>query len=108
MYIVKGIFKNQKCYYIDSSIDNSTGLMVRRFSAVLSGATKFEDEKDAKVQCNQLHDRAFRIVGYCPECFEEFDGHPALSRKDNKTEICPQCGMKEALNRFIKYKKEQN
>lgn len=29
------------------------------------------------------------------------NGFPALSRKDNKTEICPRCGVKEAMEDFI-------
>ena len=34
----------------------------------------------------------------CPECGKEYSSHPALSRKDNKTMICPKCGMMEALD----------
>ncbi len=34
----------------------------------------------------------------CPSCKKEFNNHPALSRKDNKTEICSECGLKEALD----------
>lgn len=30
-----------------------------------------------------------------------YSGHPAISRKDNKTEICPLCGTGEALMDFI-------
>lgn len=33
----------------------------------------------------------------CPKCFKEYDAYPALSRRDNKTEICPACGTREAL-----------
>ena len=33
----------------------------------------------------------------CPICNKEFTERPALSRKDNKTEICPECGMREAI-----------
>lgn len=33
----------------------------------------------------------------CPECGREYVGHPALSRKDNATYICPECGQREAL-----------
>jgi predicted RNA-binding Zn-ribbon protein involved in translation (DUF1610 family) len=33
----------------------------------------------------------------CPKCNKEFFERPALSREDNKTNICPQCGIKEAL-----------
>lgn len=33
----------------------------------------------------------------CPKCGKCYDEHPALSRKDNRTEICPMCGMQEAI-----------
>ena len=34
----------------------------------------------------------------CPKCGGPLTGHPALSRIDNKTEICPDCGLIEALS----------
>lgn len=33
----------------------------------------------------------------CPICNKEYSERPALSRRDNKTLICPACGMNEAL-----------
>lgn len=33
----------------------------------------------------------------CPVCGQEYTGAPALSRKDNQTLICPDCGTREAL-----------
>ena len=33
----------------------------------------------------------------CPKCGCEYIGRPALSRRDNETEICPDCGTREAL-----------
>ncbi len=33
----------------------------------------------------------------CPICGKEYTEPPALSRADNATEICPGCGMMEAL-----------
>ena len=33
----------------------------------------------------------------CPVCGKEYSGYPALSRKDNKTLICPECGQREVL-----------
>lgn len=35
---------------------------------------------------------------FCPKCGHFYDEHPALSREDNHTEICPECGIVEALN----------
>ena len=33
----------------------------------------------------------------CPICGRAYTEPPALSRKDNATDICPDCGMMEAL-----------
>lgn len=33
----------------------------------------------------------------CPLCGNEYVGHPALSRLDNATYICPDCGQRQAL-----------
>ena len=38
----------------------------------------------------------------CPRCLKKFSEYPALSRKDNKTEICSQCGTNEAMEDFMK------
>ena len=33
----------------------------------------------------------------CPKCGKEYTGYPALSRVDDTTYICPDCGVREAL-----------
>ena len=33
----------------------------------------------------------------CPICGRSYTGHPALSRTDNETLICPDCGTRQAL-----------
>lgn len=33
----------------------------------------------------------------CEKCGDSYSERPALSRRDNKTEICPTCGITEAL-----------
>ena len=33
----------------------------------------------------------------CPRCGKDYTGAPALSRVDNSTQICPDCGTREAL-----------
>ena len=38
-----------------------------------------------------------RTVSVCPKCGRTYSGHPALSRTDNETLICPDCGIREAL-----------
>lgn len=34
----------------------------------------------------------------CPICNREYEGVPALSRTDNETLICPECGTAQALD----------
>ena len=37
----------------------------------------------------------------CPKCGVYYTGYPALSRDDDKTKICPECGAKEAVGNYI-------
>ena len=37
------------------------------------------------------------ITGICPKCGQSYRGRPALSRNDEKTLICPDCGVREEL-----------
>lgn len=37
----------------------------------------------------------------CPKCGRSYTDPPALSREDSETEICPECGMREALADFL-------
>ena len=41
----------------------------------------------------------------CPKCKQKYTQRSAISRIDNKTNICPNYGIKEALIQFIKSKK---
>ena len=42
-----------------------------------------------------------RLMNVCPRCKREIKGEPAISRKDNETEICSNCGTAEALSDHI-------
>lgn len=35
--------------------------------------------------------------GVCPRCGKTYTGRPAVSRADNTTLICPDCGTRESL-----------
>lgn len=43
----------------------------------------------------------------CPLCGKMYSEPPALSRKDNKTEICSLCGTREALEAVPFFTEEQ-
>lgn len=38
-----------------------------------------------------------RVSRVCPLCGAKYEGAPALSRTDNKTLICSDCGTRQAL-----------
>ncbi len=42
-------------------------------------------------------DPPVRVCRVYPKCGQEYKGVPALSREDNVTLICPDCGTREAL-----------
>ena len=37
----------------------------------------------------------------CPKCKKKYTHPSAISRIDNKTEICPKCGTGEAIMNYI-------
>ena len=39
----------------------------------------------------------------CTNCGKSFIGHPAISRKDNKSPVCSECGILEALEVYQLY-----
>jgi len=46
-----------------------------------------------------------RDTNKCPKCDNLYIGMGALSRRDNKTNICPDCGMREAIEDIQKFNK---
>ena len=38
-----------------------------------------------------------RTIRVCPMCGQSYTDPPALSRTDNETPICPDCGTRQAL-----------
>lgn len=47
-------------------------------------------------------------ISVCPYCGNSYGGVPALSRKDGQTQICPDCGTREALESIGVSKEEQD
>ena len=41
--------------------------------------------------------KPFRQFRVCPICGNVYTEVPAVSREDNKTQICPDCGTRQAL-----------
>ena len=49
-----------------------------------------------------------REPSICPVCGQSFRSYPALSRLDNATLICPDCGTREALDMMGISREEQD
>lgn len=46
-------------------------------------------------------------VRVCPICKNKYNDYPAISRTDNRTEICPKCGQLEAMAAFIAFRNKE-
>lgn len=49
-----------------------------------------------------------RRSAVCPMCGKTYTEYPALSREDNETLICPDCGIRQALDSIGVKPIEQN
>ena len=60
-----------------------------------------EFEKALEKALDKLLDQLTQLIEtkakQCPHCDNPLTDFPALSRADNKTEICPACGVREAM-----------
>ena len=54
-----------------------------------------------------MKDNVIRMA-VCPLCGKTYHGVPALSRTDNETLICPDCGTREALESIGVGREEQD
>ncbi|MCH5185628.1 MAG: hypothetical protein J1F64_05820 [Oscillospiraceae bacterium] len=48
------------------------------------------------------------ITAVCPKCGKTYTGRPAISREDNETPICTDCGTRDALAHIHIDKDEQD
>ena len=108
-YVIKGIWDGQVCYYV--GIDKNVsffGIPVVRLSTSIDEAMMFDSTDSVEEAYSEVSHATFKIYPVCPICGKDYSEHPAISRIDNKSKICPNCGIKEAINDFIKYEKKTN
>lgn len=80
---------------------NVTGTNRKELVNVISKATgmkavyKFMPTCNFEIGCFTVNKEGRLAV--CPLCGRAYHGAPALSREDNKTLICPDCGTRQAL-----------
>lgn len=109
-YVIKGLVNNQIVYFIrlkDELLWNSH-FDVRTCSTTIDEATRYNSYNDALYVIKECKLHNFDVYPVCPICGEDYNEHPAISRKNNKTEICPNCGIGEAFIDFCNnYKKNK-
>jgi len=107
LYVIKVLYNNKIVYYVSTELKTSFSLPLRTFAYNIKDATIYNNLDIAISDCKDLKDTSFKVCSICPICNIEYSEPPAISRFDNSTEICPTCGMKEALINFIKLNKIQ-
>lgn len=99
-YIVKGLVKNNLVYFVglkDEILWDKKQFEVRTCSSTIDGATMYDSYDEALYVIRECELHGFDAYPVCPNCGEDYSEHPAISRKDNQTELCSNCGLKEAL-----------
>ena len=67
-----------------------------------------QDMTGLNISLNLKESEELSYIEKCPRCKKKFDTrYAALSRKDNKTKICSECGTAEALETFSKHYNKQ-
>ena len=103
-YVIKGVWDGQECYYVGIDKKNTFfGIPVVRLSTSIDEAMQFDTTDAVEEAYSEVSHVTFKIYPVCPICGEAYSEHPAISRKDNKSKICPKCGTGEALMDFIQH-----
>lgn len=106
MFVLKAFWDNEPAYYMNINDTIPSGMTFVHLTTHIDSATKFNSVEEAEEACSSLDTDAFKIYPICPICGKDYDGHPAISRKDNKTKICSHCGIGEAFLDFIENQKD--
>ena len=105
-YVIGIIHDKDIWYYVgDKDFEGKRLKDNERFSSFLVDAKRYDDEDILREELESLPKTlTYKILELqrCPKCKKEFTEHPALSREDNETEICPECGVREAIEAYQK------
>lgn len=75
-----------------------------RYSSLADDAKVYSSADEAQDDVDNIIPRTYTrwvmTSAVCPTCHRRYVGAPALSRKDNRTAICPDCGTREAIEAF--------
>ena len=86
--------------------NNMTSKLFEAASSVNKGA--YELSKETLVESQRIVEeksdeeiiKQLKDSKFCPRCGRRYNDYPAISRYDNETEICPDCGVEEAMINF--------
>lgn len=105
-YVIGIIHDRDIWYYVgEQDFDGKKLKPMERFSSFLVDAKRYDDMDILREELEGLPQAAaYKLleIQRCPKCKKEFTEHPALSREDNETEICPECGVREAIEAYQK------
>lgn len=109
-YIIKGLVENELVYFVgikNETLWNIEDFEVRTCSATINGATQYDSYEDAIDVIREYQLLKFEPFPVCPRCKKDYMEKPSISRDDNITEICPDCGIQEALITFMRNTKKR-
>ena len=103
-YVIGIIHDKEIWYYVGETDSRGKKLKPKeQYSSFLVDAKRYDDEDILREELESLpRTLTYKVleIQRCPKCKKEFTEHPALSREDNETEICPQCGVREAMETY--------
>lgn len=85
------------------TVDEETGgvdIAFPEYPGLTAHAEPGEDVAKVGYEAFQNAPARIKKESICPACGQKYNGYPAASRKDGITEICPDCGMREAFATF--------
>lgn len=109
---VIGVIHDKDIWYYVGEVD-SNGKKLKpneKYSSFLIDAKRYNDETimDDLLLIDNSLTRKILEIQKCPKCGKEFTDYPALSREDNETEICPECGVREAMQSYMNFRVAKN
>lgn len=104
-YIIGVIHDKDIWYYVvEYDADGEKLEPHQKYSSFLIDAKRYDDVDLLRDDLDLLHESVSRKIfeiQRCPKCGDEFTEYPALSRIDNETEVCPECGIREAVGAIL-------
>lgn len=103
--LLEGISK----YIKDAHLKKDKTIKIGDYIFTADGSFHYEPIKEVepielKIKITENSDKETK----CPICGESLGKYPAISREDNKTKICSNCGTLEALAAFKESLKDDN